>query len=615
MCGIAGIWNFKNHPIPISRIKRFTDSMLHRGPDSGNYTLLNNDSLALGHRRLSILDLSEAGNQPMSYANERYTIVYNGEVYNFIELKKELIAKGFQFSTQTDTEVILAAYHNWGKDCLYRFNGMWALAIWDKEENELWLSRDRFGVKPLYYHHKEGQQFAFASETNAFKELDGFNRILNDKNLGIAIEDSFLLEGVGQTIFDGIHSILPGHWMSVKQNGSFTQHQWWKTSDHLIEVPEKYDDQILIFQEILEDACRIRLRSDVPIGTALSGGLDSSSVYGMIHHLKKKEFITERLPAKWQKAYSAVFPGTDQDEKNYASEMVDFVGGQVEWISQPSNSLADKVISSARKLDFIYKTPLFIGSDIYGAMKNDNVSVSMDGHGVDEMMYGYSFSVKRMAEESLYKNASLAEKYWKIYERMDSNKPLEPPVYKTQKLVQEKLLWKLKQEVKKRTRNQPAKTKDDLLLYKLFHETMLPSILRNFDKMAMQHGVEIRMPFMDWRLVSFVFSLPTSSKLGGGFTKRILRDSMVGIIPEKIRTRTGKTGLMAPMPDWFSGDLNTFILDIIHSTAFQNSNHWDGKKWMASVSNKKNQSDWTFGDATALWPVINAHLLIEGNKV
>lgn len=613
MCGIAGIWNFENQPVSLQKIKRFTDSMIHRGPDAGKYTLLNSDTVALGHRRLSILDLSDSGNQPMSYANGRYTIVYNGEVYNFIEVKKELEAKGFHFSNQTDTEVILAAFHHWGKECVHRFNGMWALAIWDKEEKELWLCRDRFGVKPLYFYHEQDKQFVFASETNSFKELDGFDRKFDDKNLTLAIEDSFLLEGVGKTIFEGIQSLLPGHWMSIKKNSGVIQHHWWITSDNLTEVPTKYDDQVSMFQEIFKDACSIRLRSDVPIGTALSGGLDSSSVFGMMHHLKKKGFITERLPAKWQKAYSAIFPGTDQDEKDYSSQMVDFVGGQVEWVAQKDIALADKTIASVKKLDFIYNSPLFMGSDIYRAMKKDDVTVSMDGHGVDEMMYGYSFAVQRLAENTVFKNATLAEQYWGIYENMDTIKPMKPSIFKSQQIIQNSLTWKLKKGIKSFNPKKAISNNGDVLMYKLFHETMLPSILRNFDKMAMEHGVEIRMPFMDWRLVSFVFSLPISSKIGGGFTKRILRDSMKTIVPETIRTRKGKIGLNAPMPAWFAGDLNPMISDIVNSKNFLQSEHWDGKKWQEFVLNKRRGGEWNYYDSTSLWPVINAYLIKENN--
>ena len=614
MCGIAGIWNFKDQVLPVEILKRFTDSMVPRGPDAGNYYLLNNETLGLGHRRLSILDLSEAASQPMTYGNNRYTIVYNGEIFNFLELRSELESHGFIFKTRSDTEVILAAYIHWGKDCLYHFNGMWAIAIWDSQTKELWLSRDRFGVKPLYYHFQKDLQFAFASETNAFKELDGFNRIFNDDNLLLILQDPFLLEGFGKTIFYGVQSILPGHWISLKQDGTLTKYQWWQTGNQLQKVPEKYDDQVAIFSKLFEDACRLRLRSDVPVGTALSGGLDSSAVYCMLHKLKDQKFITERLPGKWQKAFSAIFPGTEQDEQSYAAEVVDFVKGDVEWISQQSYSMVDKILSSTRQLDFIYNTPLFIGSDIYAGMRKRGIVVSLDGHGVDEMMYGYGFAVKQLADRYVHSDFLVAEDYWNIYAEMFLDKPIQPSVYSAQKKIQQSFTFKLKQKIKKIAALPENKISARDILYNQFHFTMLPTILRNFDKMAMQNSIEIRMPFMDFRLVTFVFSLPESALLGEGFTKRILRDAMKGMMPEKIRTRKLKTGLNAPMQSWFGGELKTFILDEVNSSSFQQNPLWDGKKWLDFVSIRTKSNNWLFNEAISFWPVLNAHLLISQKR-
>ena len=187
MCGIAGIYKFNNEPIVKKTLIRFTDSMHHRGPDGSGYELFESETVGLGQRRLAILDLSEAGKQPMSYADQRYWITYNGEVFNFSDVKKELVKLNYSFKSNSDTEVILAAYIQWGKDCLNKFNGMWAFAIWDNQKKELFLSRDRFGIKPLYYIFIPGKLFAFASETRAFKFLDGFNRCFDEKLLSTII--------------------------------------------------------------------------------------------------------------------------------------------------------------------------------------------------------------------------------------------------------------------------------------------------------------------------------------------------------------------------------------------------------------------------------------------
>src|SRR6185503_155577 len=230
MCGIAGIWSLSKEPLTKEKLIRFTDSLAHRGPDGGSYWIERSGSLGLGHRKLSILDPSPLSNQPMSYANDRYRIVYNGEVFNFLELKRELEIKNYRFTTTTDTEVVLAAYDCWGKDCLHKFNGMWAFAIWDELKQSLFLARDRFGIKPLYYTFKSHDNFAFASETCAFKFLNGFNREFNKKNLAINIAESFSIEGYGHTIYKDIFQLLPGHYLEVNtKTNDLQQNRWWST--------------------------------------------------------------------------------------------------------------------------------------------------------------------------------------------------------------------------------------------------------------------------------------------------------------------------------------------------------------------------------------------------
>ncbi|MCW3078456.1 MAG: hypothetical protein JWO32_3065, partial [Bacteroidetes bacterium] len=278
MCGIAGIYYLNQQAVNTEDLTRFTDSMKHRGPDGSGYELYANNSLGLGHRRLSILDVSEAGKQPMHYLG-RYAITYNGEVFNFVEIKNELTTKGYQFSTQTDTEVILAAYHEYGTDCLLKFNGMWAFAIWDKKEQTLFLARDRYGVKPLHYVYLPGKLFAFASETIAFKHLEGFTRSFDEQNLVTAIQSSSYIEASGKTIFKSIQQLLPGHQASISANKELNIKRWWNTADHLVTVESDYARQVEAFKELFFNACKIRMRSDVTIASALSGGLDSSSVY------------------------------------------------------------------------------------------------------------------------------------------------------------------------------------------------------------------------------------------------------------------------------------------------------------------------------------------------
>jgi asparagine synthase (glutamine-hydrolysing) len=234
MCGISGIYYKNNGFLTQESLRHFTDSMTHRGPDGAGYEILDEGHLGLGQRRLSILDLSDSGKQPMSYAEGRYWITYNGEVFNFLEIRSELQSLGHSFKSETDTEVILASYAQWGRACLDKFNGMWAFAIWDEVEKTLFLARDRFGIKPLYYVHRPNRFFAFSSETRAFKFLEGFKREIDNELMRLNLQDSYALEGLGYTPFKDILQLLPGHCMTItRDNELIQQRRWWHIEDHL----------------------------------------------------------------------------------------------------------------------------------------------------------------------------------------------------------------------------------------------------------------------------------------------------------------------------------------------------------------------------------------------
>ncbi len=611
MCGISGLIKFDNSQISFDEIKQFTETLAHRGPDGTSVILLNEDKVALGHTRLSILDVSSLANQPMTDVFDRYTIVYNGEVYNFIEIRKQLEQFGYKFKTNSDTEVVLNAFHRWGHACLDYFNGMWAMAIWDNLSNSLFLARDRFGIKPLYYVKKQNQ-FIFSSETNSFGNLFGFSKQFDLSNVKKVIADSFSLEGNAMTIFSDIKSILPGHYLTVDINGSVETKRWWDTKSHLSETNEKYEKQVIKFKELLFDSCKLRLRSDVPIATALSGGLDSSTVYSILKSISSsKEFkYSGRIPDSYLQAFSAIFPGTEQDEKKYAEFLLDSTKKNITWVQEDTDSLVSRIESSVKHLDFIYNTPLFIGASVYKEMSQNGIKVSMDGHGVDEMMYGYAFSIKELADNLIHYDAPLGNELWDIHSEMFLDRQVRPGFYLSQLEVQKNYIFKAKKFLKGFKNSNPINFGFDLM-YNQFHSTMLPTILRNFDKISMQHGIEIRMPFMDYRLVSFVFSLPLSSKIGGGYTKKILRDAMKGLLPDEIRLRKNKMGLNAPMQTWFSGPLKEYINDEVQSLSFQSNPLFNGKSWMAFLNARNKKADWSFQDSLSFWPVLNAHLLMK----
>jgi asparagine synthase (glutamine-hydrolysing) len=593
MCGISGIYNLNNTPVSIEKLKRFTDSMIHRGPDGAGYELFDNETLGLGQRRLSILDLSIDGKQPMSYANGRYWITYNGEIFNFIEVREELQQLGHAFKSDTDTEVILAAYAQWGKACLDKFNGMWAFAIWDEQEKTLFLARDRFGIKPLYYVHRPNHFFAFASETRAFKHLEGFRREIDEELLQLNLKDSYALEGLGYTPFKDILQILPGHCMTINRDKeSIQQKRWWHIDDHLHkEIPQTLEAQAEQFYELFRDACRIRLVSDVPVATALSGGLDSSSVYSVVYDILQKETL-ERVNKDSQRAFSAIFPGLPQNEKEYADAAASFVRGNITYIETDFTNLSKQIEIDTELCDFISTGPITAVSAVYKGMRENGITVSMDGHGVDEMLYGYRDMVYNLFNDSLYKGNSqrrdeikkvLVETYHPdnrkdLFNRLEKNIEMESGFISSGKRFVKGIARKLlRPETEQRLSYLPFKMPKSLgepydfskkpfeerMVYHEFFEHCLPALLRDFDRAAMMNSIEIRMPFMDWRLVTYVFSLPTSSKIGQGFTKLLLREAMKGKMDESVRTRTFKVGIGSPVEFWFNGNLKEWVLDTV----------------------------------------------------
>ena len=637
MCGVAGIVKLDSTKVEMRSLIRFTDSISHRGPDGSGYELLENDTIGFGHRRLSILDLSDAGKQPMHNPSNDLCITFNGEIYNFIEIREELKLLGFSFKTETDTEVILASYKQWGKNCLKKFNGMFAIIIWDNINKELFIARDRFGVKPLYYLFIPGKIFAFCSETIGFKNLSEYNREIDNKNLNLALYDSTLLEGSDQTIFKNIYQLLSGNYLLLNLKSDLKTIRWWNTKDELREVPKKYDDQVEEFKSIFENACKLRLRSDVPIASALSGGLDSSSVYATIHKINKNN-QQERSPNNWQKAFVATFPNTKVDEKQYAEKVIQYVGGEATYIIPDYSKLADEVIEAAKLFDGIIFTPINAISDVYKSMRANGIKVSMDGHGVDEMMYGYNTYVYKafyyalqsrdfMLAEDLantlcglnpnYKKADLSQLISKeknksvtnqflstIKKKFNNNKKGErfqqhwlplPDLDRVNSVLNKEILL---------NNQSPAEN----LLYKDFHYDDLPINLRDFDRASMQHGIEIRMPFMDYRLVSYVFSLPTSSKIGNGYTKKILRDVMKNTLPEDIRTRTFKVGIGGP-DEWYTNQLKPMILDLFHSKEFLESQYWDGKGIVKYLETGYRNNSLTKSDFNLIWGLVSANFI------
>lgn len=634
MCGITGILQLDGNRVDPTLVQNMTFALKHRGPNGNGEYFDPSGRYGTGHRRLSIIDLSEAGNQPYTSVDGRFVLCYNGEIFNFIEIRQELEQFGVRFRSKTDTEVLLASFIHWGPECLLRFNGMWAFTIWDNESKELFVARDRFGIKPLYYIFKSNLHFIYASETIAFHHAPDGSRSFSSNHIHKAIQSPFSLEGNGLTIFENIKSILPGHYAIVKEGTDFQQTRWWNTLfEYDANTILSYDDQVARFRELSFDATKIRLRSDVNIATALSGGLDSSSVFGIVQKIALDENSGQSYPESFHHAFIASFPNTPQDETNFALDVTTKYDAPHTVFQQDFGKLAGNILSSTRSFDAIYTTPLIVANDIYRNMKEHGFSVSMDGHGVDEYMYGYPGLQKLAATEALEMgNVSDAQDYLDIYNQMSldqSTHELGELISSNQKSIENSIFKRAQAAWNFRIRrkywvsplSEPIKQRkfDELELFTLkserklylqFHQSMLPTILRNFDMASMAHGVESRAPFLDHRIVSMMFHLPISSKMSGGYTKRLLRDSMRGILPESIRTRKLKTGLNAPLREWFFGALNEFALDTIHSKSFQNSAYFNGRyisKEMEATLRNRMESDsinWT-----RFWTILNTHII------
>lgn len=618
MCGITGIWNVDGRPICRDELIRFTNQLAHRGPDGWDVHLDEPAALGFGHRRLAIIDLN-TGDQPMSYLDGRYWIVFNGEIYNFVELKTELESFGYQFKTDSDTEIVLAAYDKWSEDFQFKLNGMWALAIWDSRERKLFLSRDRFGVKPMIYFF-DGKRIAFASEMKAFLGLDGFHVEYSPHQLASAFETPAIVEGAEDCLFQGLKNLLGGYCMSLTADGHLTIRRWWNTLDHLPEVPATYEEQVSQYRELFLDACRIRMRSDVPVGTALSGGLDSSSVLSSMSYIRRSGDTTMRMAHEWQKAFIGTYPGKVIDERHYADEVIRHTGVKPIYCEMNAGMYLDHfhdVLYQLENLSDIHLGPWFV----HKTQRENGVVVTIDGHGGDEALGGYTwhvFAAMRDARKDPVRWLQLAS----VRNQMSITHTLGSYVTAIKnagkKILgkKENLAWLAVQasrlDLPVMQADQTRLVRFDQLyqtLYADFHYQHLPSVLRNFDRLSMAHGVEVRSPLMDWRLVTYAFALPADRKIGAGYTKRILRDAMQGIIPEAIQKRTKKMGFPNLDEGWDSPRGHQFIRDVVRSAGFQSSPYWHGSQISADLEEALEKHDRAV--INKAWKFVQAHELLQ----
>ncbi len=588
MCGILGyIGNFDQ-----LHLFKGLEKIAHRGPD-GSGTFFH-DQVALGHRRLSIIDLSDNAKQPFEVLN-RFVIVFNGEIYNYLELKKELGVEGFNFKSSSDTEVLLYAYVKWGKSFVNKLNGMWALAIYDKQDGSLFLSRDRMGKKPLFY-TLSNSGIVFSSEMKGlYPFLDQVN--INYEVASGAMTNSFGYESTEHCLIKGIFRFPAAHNASFI-NSELKFERYWDPEKIKIEIPDDYQKQKEIFRELFLDACKIRMRSDVTIGTALSGGLDSSAVICAMAHLSKTNTDSSHAQKDWQHAFVAAFPGTSLDETKYARMVTDHIQVKADFIEIDPLKDIESIFYKTYLFEEIYYAPVIPFIQLYEKIKSNRVTVSIDGHGADELFGGYPFDMDAALVDSLPNLKKFADVLESINNVSGKSKNSD---------YQNKLKYALLNKypiLRKFSENLnlvPKKEQFDFLNSTLFSSTfttILPTLLRNYDRYSMMNGVEIRMPFLDYRIVEFAFSIPYSSKVRHGFSKAIIRDAMSDIMPREIAYRKDKIGFNSPAHDWMNKELKTWINDLIHSNAFNNSALIDQTKTFKFVSETINKKTIDFTEAT-----------------
>jgi asparagine synthase (glutamine-hydrolysing) len=610
MCGIAGIITNTPAQLDESDLARLSTALAHRGPDGEGIWISSDGRTGFVHRRLAIIDTSVRGHQPMHSADGSFTIVFNGEIYNFLELRAELESLGSCFASDSDTEVILEAWRHWGSDMLPRFNGMWALAIRNNRTCEVFFARDRFGIKPLLYTMGE-YGFAFASELRALLALPQTPRELDTETAKQMLIDPFSIEAGERTLVRTVRRLPAGHCATLR-DGRLQIKRWWSTAENLLQVPTAPVEQSKRFRELFFDSIRIRLRSDVPIGTCLSGGFDSSAITCAIADITQNHAHEAREATSWRQAFIGSFPGQVNDETAVALEVAAYADVEPNVTIIADTDALQHITEVLHDLDDVYISLPTAPWRIYRELRLAKVVVSLDGHGADELMGAYRDGGQVFG--FMLRN---------LFATLASRSPLRARAIESAKSTYLSLkgLNFVRGHRFLAPRGHGTPFDNDKLpphwgalnrrLYRMFHASILPTILRNFDRMSMAHGIEVRMPFMDWRLVTYVMSLPDSAKADSQRSKLVARDAMVGKMPESIRTDTRKVGFNSPMPGWMNGPLAPWIDKLLSADDPAFSAMVDVPALRRKVKLLTVAQAWDWQSVGRLWPYIHLKWYID----
>jgi len=640
LCGILGSYGGPFNEEFVARFNEALSLLKHRGPDGTR--VWSGGGVIFGHTRLAIVDLSELSSQPMPDISERYWIIFNGEIYNYQEIRKELEGNGAHFKTHSDTEVILEAFKTWGTDCLERFNGMWAFAIFDTVKNELFLSRDRYGVKPLYYAEREGL-LHFGSEMKALLAL-GVDSEPNWEQIGRFARE-WGCDAGSDTPFKNIHMLAPGHYLVVAPNGRRLE-KWWDIAGRRVEIPKLFDQRVEVFQELFEDAVRLRLRNDVDTGVSLSGGMDSSSVYGAARKLQKMNAARSATTsqAKMFRVYSISYPDSPSDEFPWVSKCLAFWNDyeNASVICPKPEMFPDLIDEVIWHQEAPAGTPtVFAFHILYRHIASLGTRVILEGHGSDELLGGYEELVS--AAIQTYTSRTDLRMVWKasqcytdtINPVLQQVKPeawnvflkaillyhpsLTLPLRIARQLTHHsapepgrKYKGYINRDIVNRCppmTSQPVDSFSTLNqeLFATFSQRYLPMILRIVDRASMAHSIESRSPFMDYRIVQYAFSLPESDKVARR-TKEILRHAAKEWVPAEVINRKAKMPFNIAEREWFnSPTVSHYLADIFHSSDALNSDLIDGKSLARDLDGFLKQGVSRY-DALRVWMALNLYL-------
>jgi len=563
MCGIIGQFCFGHHPDKglnhpdKELITRMSSILAHRGPDA-NGTYFDN-IVGLAHRRLSIIDLSKEANQPMFNENRNLVIVYNGEIYNYLQLKEILIKCGHEFRSNSDTEVILHAYEEWGVNCLTHFNGMWAFALWDNKKEILFCARDRFGIKPFYYTFDKNS-LLFASEIKA---------LLADPKVGIVPEEQevnlFLSSGImdhgNKTMFKGIHQILPSHAFIVT-NKTIKHFKYCdlrvSSNNTSVTTDENNAHNVAI---LLKKAVHSHRISDVPLGSCLSGGIDSSTIVRIINEKHRP-----------QNTFSACFSDERFDESKYIKAVIKDTSIEPFFIEPDPNELLKDIEHLIYSQDEPFGSLSIYAQYCVMRLAQGKCKVLLDGQGADELLGGY------LAYQQNYIKNLIKQREWIMATK---------EIFGSLKHHHKFYYYALKQVLARNNRKHLLKNyiKTDRyggtfekLLYNEMFINNLPSLLHYEDRNSMAFSIEARVPYLEVELVNYISSLAHDQKIRCGVTKFVLRNAIKGFVPEEIRNRMDKMGFVTPEESWMRYELKDYMMDILYSTSFKNRPYWNSEK-------------------------------------